>query len=67
MICPNCYGKTTVLSFQLYQDNTKRYRECRKCGHKFVTIEVDEDMLERLIPQEKKKKSKWQIVKRRTE
>lgn len=43
MICPSCKSKTRVLDNRLSNgrdnDNTYRSRQCKDCGHRFVTEE----------------------------
>lgn len=41
MICPKCYGKTTVYDSREQDNGTvKRYRTCRECKARFVTVET---------------------------
>ena len=39
--CPNCSGPTRVRHTRLWEDEgvVFRQRECKKCGHKFDTLE----------------------------
>lgn len=44
MTCPVCNGMTKVSETRNRTDHILRYRLCRDCGHRFPTIEIDEDM-----------------------
>ncbi len=50
MLCPVCGGKTAVIDSRGLEDEVTRRRECRECGHRFTTIEVDLDIYERITP-----------------
>ena len=46
MACPICGENAKVVGHCKYEiDMVKRTRACTECGHKFRTIEIDEDML----------------------
>ena len=44
MKCPKCNGPTSVKDSRdyVYQENetTRRRRRCRKCGHRYSTVEI---------------------------
>lgn len=48
MLCPKCDSNTKVLDTRFDVDCVTRKRCCLSCGHKFVTVEVDADWLERI-------------------
>ena len=48
MTCPICGEKTAVLETRADTDCIRRRRKCIKCQYTFVTIEISEDLLERL-------------------
>lgn len=50
MICPLCGGQTAVVDSRPSEDDITRRRECRACGHRFTTIEIDLDLYERITP-----------------
>ena len=41
MICPYCGGFTKVLDSRETDDSVRRRRECRECGLRFSTTEID--------------------------
>ena len=46
MACPICGENAKVVGHCKYEiDMVKRTRVCTECGHKFRTVEIDEDML----------------------
>lgn len=49
MTCPICNGKTKVIDSRYDDDSTKRRRECAECGYRFSTIEVDSDLYDRMV------------------
>ena len=44
MTCPVCNHDTQVTYTYDRDDHVIRDRKCRKCGYRFQTIEIDEDM-----------------------
>lgn len=50
MLCSVCGGKTAVVDSRPQEDEVTRRRECRECGHRFTTIEIDMDLYERITP-----------------
>lgn len=52
MLCPVCGGKTAVINSRPAEDEITRRRECRNCGHRFTTVEIDLDLYERMAPQD---------------
>lgn len=49
MTCPECGEKTVVVNSKAEDDSVWRRRECLCCKHRFNTIEIDEDLYERLV------------------
>jgi len=58
MTCPVCGGDTKINDSRSSGERLRRRRECLKCGHRFTTIEVDADYLEKLEAIQKKAVSK---------
>lgn len=49
MKCPECGGKTkTAHAWATDEDAVKRIRVCQECGHKFRTLEYEEDFVRAL-------------------
>lgn len=48
MTCPICGGKTLVVDSRPDIDNIRRVRKCQECGHRFPTVEIDEDLYNKL-------------------
>lgn len=44
MKCPKCFCSTIVVDTTTKIDCNERRRECKNCGYRFNTVEVDEDM-----------------------
>lgn len=55
MTCPKCYKKTKVIDSRSDEDSTERRRECLVCGYRFTTIEIDNDLYERMVKQNDKR------------
>lgn len=49
MTCPECNRKTHIVETRFDDDSVRRRRECRECGYRFTTLEVDKDLYERLV------------------
>lgn len=49
MTCPICNGKTKVIDSRHEDDSTRRRRECVECGYRFSTTEVDSDLYQRMV------------------
>ena len=49
MTCPKCCSRTKIWDSRLHEDCKRRRRECVSCGYRFITIEVDEDLYERMV------------------
>lgn len=49
MTCPECGEKTVVVNSKAYEDYIWRRRECVCCKLRFNTVEIDEDLYERLV------------------
>lgn len=43
MRCPECGGRSRVYSTRPSDQVKQRYRECRLCGHRFVSWEETDD------------------------
>ena len=41
MKCPECGGTTNVVDSREFDGNLNRRRECKSCGYRFNTIEVE--------------------------
>ena len=41
MNCPKCEGKTTVIDSRTIDEYVARKRQCKVCGYKFYTEEVE--------------------------
>lgn len=48
MTCPICGGETKITNSRPKCDHARRRRECLECGHRFSTIELEEDVKDRL-------------------
>lgn len=57
MTCPICSEKTKVLETRADTDSIRRRRECIRCRFTFTTIEISEDLLERLTKETKHDKT----------
>ena len=44
MTCPYCGGPTSIADSRKNEDSVIRRRECKKCGKRFKTIEIDYDL-----------------------
>lgn len=42
MKCPECKAKTKVYDSRPHGTTVRRSRQCQKCNHRFITIEVQE-------------------------
>lgn len=49
MTCPKCCSRTKIWDSRQQDDAKRRRRECLSCGYRFITIEIDEDLYERMI------------------
>ena len=57
MTCPECNGKTKVVDSRPEVDCINRRRECTECGFRFSTVELDEDVFERIVKHDKNRKN----------
>lgn len=57
MTCPVCGEKTKVLETRADTDCIRRRRECIQCQYTFITIEICEDLMERLTKEIKHDKT----------
>ena len=48
LFCPVCGGKTRVVDSRPDCESVKRKRKCLECGYRFFTVEIDEDLYERI-------------------
>lgn len=49
MTCPKCNEKTKVIDSQNEDSCVRRRHSCTKCGYRFWTVEIDEDLYERMV------------------
>ena len=49
MLCPICDSDTRITDSRPDCESVRRGRECRNCGYRFTTIEIDKDLYERTI------------------
>lgn len=54
MTCPQCGGETHITNSRKSCDSVRRRRECRECGYRFTTIEIENDLLNKLTEKETK-------------
>ena len=48
MKCPKCDNKTEVIDSRLSKHNrVRRRRKCKKCGHRFTTLEINIEDIEK--------------------
>lgn len=48
MDCPKCAGKQVfIIDSRAKTDHVWRRRECRDCGYRWNTVEVEQDLFER--------------------
>ncbi len=55
MTCPVCGGGIKIHHTHDYDDHIERRRKCVECGYLFKTIEIDSDLYERIIRNDKKR------------
>lgn len=48
MICPVCGENTKVIDSRADVDSVNRKRECLSCKYRFLTVEIDEDLYEKI-------------------
>ena len=50
MTCPKCFSRTKIYDCRSEDGVTKiRRRECKECGYRFKTIEIETDLLSSMI------------------
>ena len=49
MTCPQCCSKTKIWDSRMQDDAKRRRHKCLSCGYRFTTIEIDEDLYERMV------------------
>ncbi len=49
MLCPICDSDTRITDSRPDCESVRRRRECRKCGYRFSTLEIDKDLYDRVI------------------
>ena len=54
MTCPVCGEKTKVVDSRFECESVTRRRECLVCGYRFSTIELEKDLLGKIIRKEDK-------------
>lgn len=55
MTCPICNEKTQVTDSRANDDFVRRRRACPTCKYRFSTIEIDEDLYERIVNKKENK------------
>ena len=58
MKCPVCLGDTAVIDSRDDPDAVNRRRKCKKCGYKFNTVEIDNDLYKKLLGETKNERNK---------
>jgi transcriptional regulator NrdR family protein len=48
MPCPQCGGKTRTVDSRTSDSNVRRRRQCKDCGHRFSTRELEDGSLQQL-------------------
>jgi transcriptional regulator NrdR family protein len=57
MQCPKCFHNKTIVKDSRPQcDHIWRVRACANCGHRWETVEIDEDYYEWLIQRTNERK-----------
>lgn len=49
LLCPLCGGKTKIIDSRPEEDAVNRRRKCLECGYRFLTVEIDKDLYERVF------------------
>lgn len=49
LLCPVCGAKTKVIDSHPDEDSINRKRKCLGCGYRFLTVEIDKDLYERIL------------------
>lgn len=57
MTCPECNGNTIVERTYHHSDYVERKRKCSRCGLRFLTVEIDSDLYERILRNNDKKRN----------
>ena len=52
MTCPVCGENTRIINSRGNVESVRRRRECRECGHRFTTIEMEVDLQRKLEKKE---------------
>lgn len=55
MTCPVCGEKTEVYDTRAKSDSVRRQRACLKCKYTFSTIEIEEDLLQKITSKDLQK------------
>ncbi len=48
MPCPQCSGKTRTVESRIGEAAVRRRRQCKECGHRFSTRELEDGALKQL-------------------
>lgn len=54
MTCPQCGAETHIINSRKTCDSVRRRRKCCECGCRFTTIEIEQDLLNKLTIKETK-------------
>ena len=54
MTCPQCGAETHIINSRKTCDSVRRRRECCECGYRFTTIEIEQDLFNKLTIKETK-------------
>lgn len=46
--CPACGGGSTVVAHSRAADTIERTRQCRDCGHRWLTVEIEKTRLHKV-------------------
>lgn len=49
MKCPKCYAYARIVSTEKMTDSVERLKECKNCGYRFYTVEIDKDLYEKVV------------------
>lgn len=61
MTCPKCNEKTKVISSRAETDCIERIRKCVSCRYCFTSFEIDKDLYERILRNDKRQRKPQRI------